>query len=1196
MDNFRQRLCFCAPTDSDVLLDRERKNQFQDLIVFFGTDKIGNMVLLCINQNHNFKQSNSLIYIRDHNGLEFTNKESNNGFYEFSSWKTSSLQFQCIVPMQTWRIVFSGRMSNRGNNHHVKIHLLWKPFGFPVYCDKNNMFFKNEIDDVDENITRHLLGFDQFGRISGVVVVDGKTETTINTRAIKLRRWNMSTDDTVFFGITDSCSVCSVQKLDRLIYCRGHLKTSSEHEILTDSDIDFSRAENDNPIISIQRRSINFDLNTNVKNRSLPVVLNGILSIKTVFGDDFRGILLCFREPQKNNVKPKFGQMSAKIDADFNSIVNLDSEVCKRSDIVGNKAKSLHLLKKAISEGLIKQAVVPNGICVTAFALKNHINENENLLNDLYGAIEIAKKNDFGKLSDYCERLKNRWLSSKIDARLLAALSNNGVLKPGGVYAVRSSGTFEDGESTSSAGQYVTKLGCAGRLDEVTAAILECWSSNFSARALTYRRNNGQPLMGDMAVVVQVQVNGQVAGVAFTRDPNTGDPEKITIAATHGPGEGVVSGSVEADTVVMSRQQLLATVDDDSIVTNIGDLITTQSFGVKNDECNARLRTSDDLMKNLAKLCVQVEDVFGSPQDIEWAADEDRIYLLQSRPITSIFAWNNDEIAREFDTPFMDDDVAMFYNVKEVYPNPVHPLSLTLDFFSAYPLFKIIEGEPTDIYRSKQLCYTHYNLCLNVCQMFQDLEPSSVYVNIIEYSIAGKSFLTSDIWEKILLKNRSSALKKFLKSISTFKEILYLESRLVEIHRLICGVNLNQSDSVLDLLNKIDGAVDVLEKVTFCHMASSSNNIVSHTLLATLGIGFNKDSKIETLSDLASSVHTPDIINVSILNDIQAITSVISEMPTKKEFCDLPVENCYDWLKYNCQKAYGQVEDFLNKYGHRGVQELDFGSETWSSDPTRLFSCLQSLILSDRRQSPEKPTDSDSSEVDNRGYIKKMLFDYLLKRYRQSISYREQSKDMLVQITQKLRLGYLKLGDKLVENGKIPDSKLIFFMSQYEVRNICDQNYPEIVHKATKRRKLWPTLGSLQFDDVCCGPPVPITNYTDVESINSSIQLNGCCVFPGRVKNRACVLEHIEDAHCLRAGDILIVKSIDIAWSPYFPIISGLVTEIGGIISHGAVVAREYGLPCLVGVRNAKKHFKTGDTIILDSEKGFVIKDVMTNH
>lgn len=124
-----------------------------------------------------------------------------------------------------------------------------------------------------------------------------------------------------------------------------------------------------------------------------------------------------------------------------------------------------------------------------------------------------------------------------------------------------------------------------------------------------------------------------------------------------------------------------------------------------------------------------------------------------------------------------------------------------------------------------------------------------------------------------------------------------------------------------------------------------------------------------------------------------------------------------------------------------------------------------------------------------------------------------------------------------------------------------------------KRRKLWPTLFSLQFDDVYCGPPVPKDSSYEVdcrlftystlfcayltyslhtqEFNDSSMQLKGCCVFPGRVKNRACVLEYIEDARRLQSGDILIVKSVDIAWSPYFPIISGLVTEIGGIISHG---------------------------------------------
>ncbi|CAH1725995.1 unnamed protein product [Aphis gossypii] len=1181
MEHFRQRLCFSAPTTSDILLDHERNNDVQDLMVFCGADKIGNMIILCVDQNYNLKQSKSVIHIRDPTGLEFTNQETDKGSYEFSSWKTLSLQFQCTVPMQTWRIVFSGRLRNGGNYRHFKINFLWKPFGFPVYCGKNNTFFKHEIDHSDPDCINNLLGFDQFGQISGSMVVDGKTEM-INMHAMKLRRWNMSVDDSLFAGFMNSDTMYSVQKLER-INCRGHFKTISVHEILTPDEIHFVSEENDSQSIEIYHK--NFNLNANLKSQMI-VNLNTV-SIETVIGDNFKGILLCFKEVRKTDKLVKCTEDISVNDHKIGLTVNLNSEMCAFSNIVGNKAKSLFRLKKIIANGLINNAIVPEGICITTTAMRAHINENKELSNYLNNAIEKAKQSDFEQLSNYCERLNYQWQSTKLCAELLEAISN-GVSKYR-VYAVRSSGTFEDGESTSSAGQYITKLGCAGRTYEIAEAVLECWSSNFSARALTYRKNNGQPLMCDMAVIIQDQVSGPgVAGVAFSRDPNTGDPGKITVAASYGLEKaGVVSGSVEPYEIVVSRLQF----DDDFTSSAAGLSQTMSNFIVENDDDAKPRCVSDDLVKKLADICVRVEGVFGSPQDIEWVAVEDQVYLLQSRPITSIFAWNNDEISREFDTPFTSDDVVMFYNAKEVYPKPMHTLSLTLDLFSMYPLFKLTEKEPTDIYCNKQLNYTHNNICFNVCQIFQDLEPGSVYVKIIEYSIAGQSFLTSDIWDKILLKNRSSALQQFLRSIYSFKETLFLESRLNETHKLICNANIEQSDTAFDLLNNINSVVDVLEKVTYCHVASSMNNVISHTLLAILGLDFNKDSPVDTLSNLATSINTPDvIINVSILKDIQAIADVISEMPSKKEFCDLPVENCNEWLKLNCDKGYDKVEDFIKKYGHRGIQELDFGSETWSTDRNRLFSCLQSLILYKHRQPDNKSIEIDSSTV-SRGYFKKIIFDYLLKKYRQSISYREQSKDMLVQITHKLRLGYRKLGEKLVTEGKMPDSKLIFFMSQYEIRIMCGNNsHPEIVHKAMKRRKLWPDCALLQYDDVCYGPPIP-KKFLDEESVYSSTRFKGCCVFPGRVKNRACVIEHIEDARCLRTGDILIMKSVDIAWSPYFPIISGLVTEIGGVISHGAVVAREYGLPCLVGVQNAKKYFKTGDMVILDSEKGFIVKD-----
>uniref|UniRef100_A0A2H8TRJ0 Putative phosphoenolpyruvate synthase n=1 Tax=Melanaphis sacchari TaxID=742174 RepID=A0A2H8TRJ0_9HEMI len=1184
MENFRQRLCFSTPTISDILLDHERNNDVQDLMVFFGADKMGNMILLCVNQNVKLKQSKSLIHIRDPTGLEFTNQETDKGSYEFSSWKTLSLQFQCTVPMQTWRIIFSGRLKNGENYRHVKINFLWKPFGFPVYCDRNNTFFKHEIDHSDSEYVNNLLGFDQFGQISGLIVVDGKSEM-INMHAMKLRRWNMSIDDSMFAGFMNTDIMCSIQKLKR-INCRGHLKTTSVHEILTSDEIHFKNVENESPTIKIHHK--NLSLNANLKSQ-INVNLNTVL-IKTVIEDNFKGILLCFKDAFNTDNTVKCAEDISVNDHEVGLTLNLKSEMCAFSNIVGNKAKSLFRLKKAIVNGLINDAMVPDGICITTIAMRTHINENKELSNYLNNAIEKAKLNDYEQLSNYCERLNEQWKSTKLCAELLEAISDS--VSEHRVYAVRSSGTFEDGKLTSSAGQYITKLGCAGHTSKVAAAVLECWSSNFSARALTYRKNNGQPLMCDMAVIIQDQVSGSgVAGVAFSRDPNTGDPGKIIIAASYGLEKaGVVSGSDEPFEVIVSRLQFDSVVNDST--TSVELPLTTSNFIVENGDDVKPRCVSDNLVKKLADICIRVENVFGSPQDIEWVAVEDQVYLLQTRPITSIFTWTNDEITREFDSAFTSDDVVMFYNVKEVYPNPMHTLSSTLDFFSTYPLFKLTETEPTDIYCNKQMCHTHNHICLNVCKMFQDLQPGSVYVKIIEYSIAGKSFLTDNIWEKILLKNRKSVLQKILKSYSSFKETLHIESLLNETYKLICNANIKQSDTALDLLNNINSVMDVLEKVTYCHVASSMNNIISHKSLAIIGLHFNKDSDVDTLSNFAMLINTPDIINVSMLKDIQAIAGVISEMPSKKEFCDLPVERCNDWLKLNCEKGYGQLENFIKKYGHKGVQELDFGSETWSTDRNRLFSCLQSLILY-RNHRPDKISVEIDSRRFTRGCFNKMIFDYLLKRYRQSISYREQSKDMLVQITHKLRLGYRNLGEKLVAEGKIPDLKLIFFMSQYEVRKMCENNNcPEIVHKAMKRRKLWPDWALLQFDDVCYGPPVPKKNL-DEEFVYSSIklQLKGFCVFPGVIKGRACVLEHIEDARYLRTGDILIVKSVDIAWSPYFPIISGLVTEIGGVISHGAVVAREYGLPCLVGVQNVKKYFKTGDMVILDSEERFIIKD-----
>ncbi|XP_050541906.1 prodigiosin synthesizing transferase PigC-like isoform X3 [Daktulosphaira vitifoliae] len=1177
MEFIKKRICYSSPTSLDTFLDDAKHNNFRGFLVFFGHDKADNTIIFCINQDNQSKKSELMVYYKNTRNQEFFFEDfflidttniylENSECYDVCSWKMPSIIFQCLVPMQSWRIAFNGCLKSK-----------WKPFGFPVYCDVSNDFFKKEVESESFAI-ENLIGFDQFGVLSGTIVYGDKMEN-VNLTALKIRRWKMSKHDSIFAGKFND-NIAIVQKCQRMNICRGHLKLPEGHEYVTKCDIKTVKKQLSVSSIVMQHNNSNyiFNLNSSIE------FFSKNITFMTGFENGQKGIFFYFENEIKsegimimNNYKHDHYTNSKRY------IVKLNSELCLNSNVVGNKARSLSLLNFKIKECSIKNVSVPSGICIKTEAMYDHIEENENLIEILRLVIKKAKENNIEELLEHCEKLKVKLMSTRLSEQLTREIFKNIVENQ--IYAVRSSGTLEDGDISSSAGQYLTKLGSIG-IHSISTDILECWASNFSAQALIYRINNGQPLFCGMAVIVQKLIDADVAGVLFTRDPQTGDPERITINFCKGIGECVVSGTVTPETLIISRESCQTISEENECYDNENVYISGEKL---NEES-----INKNLITSLCLLCLELEEIFGSSIDIEWAIKEADIFLLQLRPITSIFAWSDNEILHEFDSPFSCKDVSVFYNTKDVFPGALHPLSLTLDFFSLLPSLGLAKNDPTDIYNGKQQFNINFNCCLNLCQLFQYLEVDSIFSDIIQYSIAGKLFVTNEIWQNIKLR-RKSKLRIFLHFLSTFQTMFNVESKVKNMRRKVDNINIKKltttSYSSIQYLSQIKVVLKTFEEAVRCHMDTSTNNVISHTLVLTLGLNTTKEYSQEYLTKLASSINNSNAVSLLILKHLMEIANALSQEIEKTEFCKLPLHDCHNWIKSNSKKCHRLIEDFIVKFGHRGVQELDVGCETWSTDHNKLYSCIQKLVSQDHYQPNIEPKANDfeiTSFYPNGGFLKKYFLNYLLTRYRNSITYRELSKDLYVLITHKLRLCYLKLGQILVDEGKMIDPKLLFFMSQYELEKICHERDTLIVYKALMRKKMWPKLSHYQFEDVNIGFPIyKLPNSIHYLDSNST-RFSGCPIYPGHITNRACILESVDQAEHLKSGDILIVKSIDVAWSIYFPIISGLVTEIGGIISHGAVVAREYRVPCIVGVTGVTKSFKTGDMVILDSENGFL--------
>ncbi|XP_023210316.1 uncharacterized protein LOC111613201 isoform X2 [Centruroides sculpturatus] len=305
---------------------------------------------------------------------------------------------------------------------------------------------------------------------------------------------------------------------------------------------------------------------------------------------------------------------------------------------------------------------------------------------------------------------------------------------------------------------------------------------------------------------------------------------------------------------------------------------------------------------------------------------------------------------------------------------------------------------------------------------------------------------------------------------------------------------------------------------------------------------------------------------------------LISQHIGTKEFREMEINKVTSWLNDNSE-VRKKLQEFIQKHGHRCIKEFDIYSKTWKMDPLPLIKTLQNLMGKTIKQ---KEGEMDIELLLNK--IKshlttgqKRILRFVLPRCRKAVAYREASKSLLIKVINSFRETFYYMGQVMVEEGRLFDKEHIFFLTLDELDMLINTRSSRILHKAVARHKIYYELDSLKLPEIQFGISNPYRNKAVIENNGNraSVIMKGTPVSQGIVKGKARVILNIKEADSICQGEILITYSTDIGWSPYFPLISGLVTELGGLISHGAVVAREYGLPCIVGVHSASEVFQT---------------------
>lgn len=714
--------------------------------------------------------------------------------------------------------------------------------------------------------------------------------------------------------------------------------------------------------------------------------------------------------------------------------------------------------------------------------------------------------------------------------------------------SVRSSASNEDQSAVSNAGQYETCL-FVDRA-HLMESVRKCLDSLNSRRVEDYARHF-ELGRGAMNIVVQEMIDSEKAGVLFTAGPNNGSA--ILIEAVEGQGENLVSGQVSARRYEISRKCYRPCGDD---------------------------LLNEDEIRELYETGKKVRAVFGEEKDLEWAIHKGKLYLLQMRPITT-------EIIdiEEFDR---DDDLSghLFTkrNVGEMMPGAVTPLTLStsakaIDYGMRYMLYKA--GVYRSPYEEKPLrlissisghLFFDMNLLYNMYAKVGIADPQSMNL-----SIMGEYHDYPPVTAKF-----SNPIVRGINSLKFLHYVFSGHRAMKRFDALLTKVHFAKTSSYRELYQSIDRNLAYLDESLIYHYASSSySGSASSTLYRMVDKYFPDKKKYQSfLSHLLTNI--PNIESADILLRLQEIASLIKKR--EPQAVHFTAGELLEYIKSDAE-TNAKYRQFLFRHGHRCIKEAEMRNKPWRDDEMPLMNYLLSIINSPMNltQSEEAIDFQKEFAFIKNPLLKKASISFA-KKARQAVVDREYTKSLLIRIIDLFKTQYARLATLLVEANLLADTDLIYFLTHSDIGRLIDGD-TALVDVAERRRKAYAIQETLSFDDIYIGKPT--ADVLDVKQ--SDGVMNGVPVSNGECEGRVRVVYSVEDANQLQEGEIMVARFTDIGWTPYYSVVNGLITEIGSSLSHGAVVAREYGLPAIVNVKGATKLLKNGDRIRMDAGKGTVV-------
>jgi len=860
--------------------------------------------------------------------------------------------------------------------------------------------------------------------------------------------------------------------------------------------------------------------------------------------------------------------------------------------LVGGKGANLGELSRI---GGIR---VPSGFCITTDAFKQVLSQTPGL-DELLNHLPALKVEDSEKIRELSAAIRSAIEATPIPADIAAEIAGQlAQLGENEPYAVRSSATAEDLPTASFAGQQDTYLNVIGKAS-ILQHVSQCWASLFTERAVVYRMQNGfDHRKVSLSVVIQKMVFPQAAGILFTADPVTSNRKVVSIDASFGLGEALVSGLVDAD---IYRVRAGANLDKKISSKKLAIYAlkeggtATQPLGP--DQQRAQTLTDEQILQ-LEKIGRRIEAHFGRPQDIEWCLDGGSFYIVQSRPITTLYPL----------PPVSDamNHVYMSLAHQQMMTDAWKPLGLSIfpvwlrklssdpvvdaggrPYVDVSPELTSATGSKTFVNRGLgSVDALVHNALLNVLARKE-------YVKTLYHGKGSVGGLNGGSIGD-LLNGLVQAYKMYRKDDPDYMKKLIAKNDALaqDLERRIAGKSgADLVDFILQDMNEMFKVL-VLDNYGVGIIQFYAYNWLKNNMQKWLGEPDVTDALAQAATDNVTTEMGLALLDVAdAVRPYPAVIDYLGHASDETFFEDLSKLE-------GGPAASAAIRDYLAKYGVRCPGEIDISRTRWAEKPSMLAPMILNniqnfaagshrMIEEQKRAASERKAQELIGKLEQLkgGKGKAKSARKMISVFRHFVGFREYPKYAMMQHFYVYRQALKQEAARLVQAGVFHEPDDIYFLGLDELRQAASTNHLDYRIIAQRKadfevfQKLTPPRVMTSDGEVISG------EYDSAGSPAGA--LIGVPASAGIIEGRARVVLSLEDAR-FEEGDILVTAFTDPSWTSVFVSIKGLVTEVGGMMTHGAVVAREYGLPAVVSVENATRLIKDGQRIRVNGSKGYV--------